>query len=116
VLPDIAAVNIAPHPQHRAVNFDLVLFRSLDRLSREGVLQTLTHLQTLTSYGVGWKSYTEQCLDSCGMFRDTVLSILATIANQERVSLSERTIAGLERARKQGWTGGRQVARIVAGA
>jgi DNA invertase Pin-like site-specific DNA recombinase len=87
--------------------FDMVLFWSLDRLSREGVLQTLTYLQTLTSYGVGWKSYTEQYLDSCGVFRDAVLSILATIAKQERIRLSERTMAGLERARKQGRVGGR---------
>jgi DNA invertase Pin-like site-specific DNA recombinase len=87
--------------------FDLVLFWSLDRFSREGVLETLQHLQKLTSYGVGWKSFTEQYLDSCGVFRDAVLSILATIAKQERIRLSERTVAGLERARKQGRIGGR---------
>jgi DNA invertase Pin-like site-specific DNA recombinase len=62
---------------------------------------------TLTSYGVGWKSYTEQYLDSCGVFRDAVLSILATIAKQERIRLSERTMAGLEKARKEGRVGGR---------
>ena len=62
--------------------FDVVLFWSLDRLSREGVLATLQYLQTLTSYGVGWRSFTEQYLDSCGIFRDAVLSILATIAQQ----------------------------------
>ena len=86
-------------------DFDLVLFWSLDRFSREGVLETLQHLQRLTSFGVGWKSFTEQYLDSCGVFRDAVLSILATIAKQERIRLSERTIAGLERARKhaRGW-------------
>src|SRR5215469_3956527 len=87
--------------------FDTVLFCSLDRLSREGVLQTLTYLQTLTSYGVGWKSFTEQYLDSCGVFKDAVLSILATIARQERIRLSERTIAGLERAKKNGAAIGR---------
>ena len=87
--------------------FDLVLFWSLDRFSREGVLATLQHLQTLTSYGVNWKSFTEQYLDSCGVFRDAVLSILATIAKQERIRISERTVAGLERARKQGRIGGR---------
>lgn len=87
--------------------FDVVLFWSLDRFSREGVLATLQHLQLLTSYGVGWKSFSEQYLDSLGPFRDAVLSILASIAQQERVRLSERTIAGLERARKQGRVGGR---------
>ena len=56
---------------------------------------------------MGWKSYTEQYLDSCDIFRDAVLSILATIAKKERVRLSECTVAGLERARKQGRIGGR---------
>jgi len=87
--------------------FDLVLFWSLDRFSREGVLATLNHLQQLNSYGVNWRSFTEQYLDSCGMFRDAVLSILATIAKQERIRISERTLAGLERAKKQGRIGGR---------
>jgi DNA invertase Pin-like site-specific DNA recombinase len=87
--------------------FDTVLFWSLDRFSREGVYETLQHLQRLTSYGVGYRSFTEQYLDSCGLFRDAVISILATIAKQERVRLSERTIAGLQRARLQGRIGGR---------
>jgi DNA invertase Pin-like site-specific DNA recombinase len=87
--------------------FDCVLFWSLDRFSREGVYETLQHLQRLTSHGVGYKSFTEQYLDSCGLFRDAVISILATIAKQERIRLSERTIAGLERAKAQGRVGGR---------
>jgi len=87
--------------------FDVVLFWSLDRFSREGVRETLNHLERLTSYGVNWRSFTEQYLDSCGIFRDAVLGILATIAKQERVRLSERTLAGLARARKQGRVGGR---------
>lgn len=87
--------------------FDMVLFWALDRFSREGVFDTLQHLQRLTSYGVGYRSYTEQYLDSCGMFRDAVISILAAVAKQERVRLSERTVAGLERARAHGRIGGR---------
>jgi DNA invertase Pin-like site-specific DNA recombinase len=87
--------------------FDTVLFWSLDRFSREGVLATLNHLQRLSSHGVGYRSFTEQYLDSCGVFKDAVLSILATIAKQERIRLSERTIAGLEKARRAGRIGGR---------
>jgi len=87
--------------------FDIVLFWSLDRFSREGVRETLNHLERLTSYGVGWRSFTEQYLDSCGIFKDAVLAILAVIAKQERVRLSERTLAGLARARNQGRIGGR---------
>src|SRR5262249_33143902 len=52
-------------------------------------------------------SFTESYLDSCGIFRDAVLSILATIARQERIRLRERTVAGLDRARKEGRVGGR---------
>ena len=91
--------------------FDILLFWSLDRLSREGVLETLQHLQRLTSYGVGWRSFSEQYLDSTGVFRDAVIGILAAIAKQERVRLSERVLAGLQRARAQGRVGGRPVVR-----
>jgi DNA invertase Pin-like site-specific DNA recombinase len=87
--------------------FDILLFWSLDRLSREGVLETLQHLQRLTSYGVGWRSFTEQYLDSTGIFRDAVIGILAVIAKQERIRRSERTIAGLQKARRRGRVLGR---------
>jgi DNA invertase Pin-like site-specific DNA recombinase len=82
--------------------FDVLLFWSLDRLSREGVLETLQHLQRLTSCGVAWKSFTEQYLDSTGIFREAVIGILAAIAKQESVRLAERTRAGLERVRREG--------------
>jgi DNA invertase Pin-like site-specific DNA recombinase len=87
--------------------FDLVLFWALDRLSREGVLQTLTHLNRLESYGVGFRSYTEQFFDSCGPFKDAVIGIMATLAKQERVKRSERTKAGLARVRAAGKALGR---------
>ena len=99
----------------RKREFDVLLFWSLDRLSREGVLETLQHLNRLTSYGVGYRSFTEQYLDSCGIFRDAVIGILATIAKQERLRISERVRAGLDRARAKGKHLGRpQVAVDVA--
>src|SRR5271168_3150014 len=87
--------------------FDVLLFWSLDRLSREGTVETLNHLQRLTGYGVNYRSFTEQYLDSTGIFKEAVIGILAAVAKQERVRLSERTIAGLQRARAQGRIGGR---------
>ena len=87
--------------------FDVLLFWSLDRLSREGTVETLNHLQRLTGYGVNYRSYTEQYLDSTGIFKEAVIGILAAVAKQERVRLSERTIAGLQRAKAQGRVGGR---------
>ena len=92
--------------------FDMVLFWSLDRFSREGVLETLQHLKSLTSHGVEWFSYREEYLRSIGPFRDAVLGILAAIAKQERIRLSERVMAGLSRARAQGKTLGRPKAAV----
>ena len=51
----------------RQRKFDLVLFWSLDRLSREGMSATLNHLERLTAASVEWRSFTEQYLDSCGL-------------------------------------------------
>jgi DNA invertase Pin-like site-specific DNA recombinase len=87
--------------------FDLVLFWALDRFSREGVLDTLQHFNRLESYGVSYKSYTEPFFDSCGVFKDAVVAIMATLAKQERVKRAERTRAGLAVARAKGKTLGR---------
>jgi len=45
------------------------------------------------------------------MFRDTVIAILATIAKQEHARLSERVVAGLRRAKREGKVLGRK--RII---
>ena len=95
----------------RVRKFDLILFWSLDRLSREGVLETLTYLKNLNDWGVGWKSYTEQYLDSTGIFKEAIIGILAAIAKQERVRISERTLAGLSRAREHGTKSGKSIGR-----
>ena len=87
--------------------FDLVLFWALDRLSREGVLPTLQYLNRLESYGVGFRSFTEPYFDSCGVFKDAVIGIMATLAKQERVKRSERTKAGLARVKAAGKALGR---------
>lgn len=44
--------------------------------------------------------------------RDVVISIMATLAEQERINISERTKAGLARTRARGTVLGRR-ARIV---
>ena len=88
----------------RARKFDLVLFWSLDRLSREGVSATLNHLERLTADGVNWRSFTEEYLDSTGLFRDAVIAILAVIAKQERIRRSERASAAIAKLRREGRT------------
>jgi DNA invertase Pin-like site-specific DNA recombinase len=91
--------------------FDVVLFWALDRFTREGALETLQHLNVLSGYGVGFRSFSEPYLDSCGIFKDAVIAILGTIAKQERVRISQRVRAGLERARANGTRTGRAIGR-----
>jgi DNA invertase Pin-like site-specific DNA recombinase len=87
--------------------FDMLLFWSLDRLSREGALETLKHLEKLGAWGIAWRSYTEQFFDSCGPFKDAIIAFIGTVAKLERVKISERTKAGLVRAKLAGKTLGR---------
>ena len=46
------------------------------------------------------------------MMRDVVISIMATLAEQERITISERTKAGLARTRKAGTRLGRRPAQV----
>jgi DNA invertase Pin-like site-specific DNA recombinase len=87
--------------------FDLILFWKLDRFTREGTRRTLIYLTQLEGWGVAWRSFTEPFFDSCGPFKDVVISIMSTLAAQERITISERTKAGLQRARRAGKTLGR---------
>lgn len=89
----------------KAKKFDVLLFWSLDRLTREGALRTLQYLNDLAEWGIGYRSLTEQYLDTCNIFKDAVISILAVIAQQERIRLSERTKAGLARVKAAGLPG-----------
>lgn len=83
--------------------FDLLLVWALDRLSREGISNTLGYLERLKRNGIALKSLQESWLDT----RDEgighlLLAIFSWVAQQERKRIVERTMAGLERARKSG--------------
>jgi DNA invertase Pin-like site-specific DNA recombinase len=90
-----------------AHRFDCLLFWSLDRLTREGTLTTLQYLRRLKDHGIAFKSYTEQYIDSLGVFSDAIIGIIAAMAQQERIRISDRTKAGLARVRAQGVKVGR---------
>jgi putative DNA-invertase from lambdoid prophage Rac len=81
----------------RRRKYDLLLFWSLDRFSREGSRKTTEYLTMLDDAGVHFHSYTEQYLSSLGIFKDCIISLLAALAKQEKIRISERTKAGLER-------------------
>lgn len=92
--------------------FDVLLVWALDRFSREGMVATIGHLQRLASYGVSFHSYTEPALSSDNeMTRDIVLAVLAALAKQEARRISERTKAGMERARARGTASGKPIGR-----
>ena len=88
--------------------FDLLLVWSLDRLSREGISNTLGYLERLKRNGIALKSLQESWLDT----RDEglgqlLLAIFSWVAQQERKRIVERTKAGLMRAKRQGRVLGR---------
>jgi DNA invertase Pin-like site-specific DNA recombinase len=87
--------------------FDMLLFYALDRFSRAGTRETIRYLQMLDDYGVSYKSFTEQYIDSSGIFKDVIIALLSTLAKQERIRISERVVAGLAKARTKGRIGGR---------
>jgi len=87
--------------------FDHLVFWDLSRLSRGGVTETLRLLQELKEWGVTWRSYEEAYIDALGPFADVVIALLSTIAKMEHEKIRERTLAGLQRARKHGRIGGR---------
>jgi DNA invertase Pin-like site-specific DNA recombinase len=75
--------------------FDLVLFWALDRFSREGMEQTIGHLQRLMSYGVTFHSYTEPHLGTDNeLVRNILLALLSFLAKVEAQKISDRTKAG----------------------
>ena len=85
--------------------FDVLVFWALDRLTREGISTTFAYVEQLAAAGVSIHSYTQPLLSTAGenkLVRDIVLAVLAAVAEDERARISERTKAGLRRAKKQG--------------
>jgi DNA invertase Pin-like site-specific DNA recombinase len=92
--------------------WDLLMFWSLDRFSREGVYETLHRLKELDRLGVRFLSLQEQYLDTLGPFREAVMAILAAVAALERNRISERVKAGIARCKLEGKKFGRKPAEL----
>lgn len=52
--------------KNKKIDANLVLVWELDRLTREGVLETFEHARRLTTCGVQFESYTEQHFRTTG--------------------------------------------------
>ena len=87
----------------RLRKFDIILVWNLDRFSREGIRNNLNYLERLKKYNVSFKSYTESLIDTSqeGVW-EIIFALLSWVAKREAIRISERTKAGLERARAEG--------------
>lgn len=83
--------------------YDVLVVWSLDRLDRRGIQETLQSIQRLDACGVRLYSYQEPYLTTIDPhMQELILGVLSWIANMESERRSERTKAGLERAREEG--------------
>jgi DNA invertase Pin-like site-specific DNA recombinase len=93
----------------RLGEFDILLFWALDRFSREGTLKTISYLQLLDEYKIRFVSYTEEFLNTNNdLVQSILIPLLSYFAQLEAKKISERTKAGMERARKNGKRLGRE--------
>jgi DNA invertase Pin-like site-specific DNA recombinase len=69
--------------------FDVVIVWALDRLTREGILETFQHVQRLKDWGVAFESHQEPHFRTTGEAGELMLGIAAWIARQERLRISE---------------------------
>ena len=98
----------------RQHHFDLLLVWSLDRFSREPLLNTLSYLQQLKHHNISLKSYTENIDTREGGTQELIMVILMWLAQEERSKISRRTKAGIQRRKNLGvWKGGRPNKRGV---
>jgi len=81
--------------------FQIVLVWALDRFIGENVADTFLHIQKLLGYGVQFLSYTEVHFCTNGPAGALMIPIAAWIAQQERIRISERTKAGMAKARAE---------------
>lgn len=97
-----SALNQLLHDANRR-EFDLVVFTSLSRMTREGVAGALYTLGRLKAVGVGWAFVEQPSLnydaDTSPLARDILLSVLAAIDEDYRRRISKAT-KGAYQARK----------------
>lgn len=85
----------------RLRKFEIVLVSSLDRFSREGIVNTLTYLQKLKQYGVALRSIRESWCDTTeGGVGEILIGVVAWLSKQERINISKNTKRTLDQYRK----------------
>jgi len=82
--------------------FQYVMVWALDRLSREGALRILELANKFNRWKVKVLSYQEPWTEAPGELGEVLYAITGWVAKMESQRRSERTKAGMERARSQG--------------
>jgi len=82
--------------------FTVCLVWALDRLSREGPLAILQRVHTLGGYGVDLISLHDSWTEMPSETKPLLYALMGWVAQQESRRISERTKAGLERAKANG--------------
>ncbi len=92
----------------RQHHFDILLVWSLDRFSREPLLNTLSYVNQLKKHNIALRSFTENIDTSETGTQELIMIILMWLSQEERNKISQRTKAGIEQKKKLGeWRGGR---------
>lgn len=86
--------------------FDIVLVFDLSRLTRRGPASAFKILERLKAGNVDLWSFREEYFRTAGIAGPILIAIAAFLAEQERVAISHRVQAGMDRARAAGQTFG----------
>jgi putative DNA-invertase from lambdoid prophage Rac len=96
----------------RMGQFKLVLIWALDRLCRGGPAVIFPILETLSTYGVKVISHEEPWTEQPeGALYELLISVYSWVAKMESQRRSERTKAGMERAKIFGTKSGKKIGR-----
>lgn len=91
--------------------FDVILFWSVDRFSRAGIVHVLSSFKKLSDCGIKYRSFQEPYIDTTHEFGDLLAAFAAKMAAMERQRIRARIKAGLDKRRAAGLPLGRK--RVV---
>jgi putative DNA-invertase from lambdoid prophage Rac len=90
-----------------------VIVYAIDRIGRS-MVQNLQVVLELDRLGIEVISSREQWLQTHGPARSLLIGVMSWVAEQEKLRIRERTLAGLDRARREGKTLGRPPVEVDA--
>ena len=91
----------------RRREYGTVICWAIDRLTRQGVSETLQAVNGIAKAGGTLVSIQEPWIETAGELRELLLAVVGWVANSESKRRSERVKAGLERRRAAGLPVGR---------